>query len=70
MLVNFVPSPKDTTRQVEVKLKGVTYPVKYSVDRPVGEQTEDAKRSIVHLQQRAIAAEYIDVRVSGKAYYR
>lgn len=62
--------PANTTRQIVVTLQDVPYVIKMSIDRPVGEQTEDAKRSIVHLQQRAIAAEYIDVRVSGKAYYK
>ena len=62
--------PADTTRQVQVKLDGVAYLIKLSVDRAVGEQAEDAARAVVYLQQKGIGAEYIDVRVSGRAYYK
>lgn len=62
--------PANTTRQVQVKVAGVSYPVKFSVDRPEGEQAEDAARSIRYLLAKGISAQYIDVRVSGKAYYQ
>lgn len=62
--------PADTTRQVQVKLRELAYPLKFSVDRSVGEQVEDAARAINYFQQQGLEPEYIDVRVSGKAFYK
>lgn len=62
--------PANTTRQVEVHFSGISTRVKFSVDRGAGEQMEDADRSIKFLQSRSIVAEYIDVRVSGRAAYK
>jgi len=62
--------PPDTTRQVELKLAGRDYPIKLSLDRPVGEQIEDMKKSVDYLTQKGVRPQYIDVRVSGKAYYK
>lgn len=62
--------PEMTTRQVELRLKDVEYPIKFSVDRPAGEQVEDMARAIQWMTVRSIKPEYVDVRVSGKAYYR
>lgn len=62
--------PANTTRQVQVKLAGVSYPIKLSVDRPVGEQAEDAARAIGFMQQKNITPQYVDVRVSGRAFYQ
>ena len=68
--VNQVILPANTTRQIQVRITGVEYPVKFSVDRPVGEQAEDAARAIRYLAGKQITLEYLDVRVSGKAYYK
>jgi hypothetical protein len=62
--------PSGTTREVELRVEGVAYPIKLSVDRPAGEQTEDMARVIKYLQTRNITPEYVDVRVAGKAYYK
>lgn len=70
LTVTKVVLPPNTSRQIAVSTEGVVYPVKMSIDRPAGEQTEDAARAIRHLTARNIAAQYIDVRVSGKAYYK
>ncbi len=70
MEVSKVVLPPNTSRQIAVSIGGVTYPVKMSIDRPAGEQTEDAVRAIRYLQARNMSAEYVDVRVSGKAYYK
>lgn len=70
LTVTQVALPANTTRQVAVTVEGVNYPIKYSVDRPVGEQTEDAVRAIRYLADKGIGAEYLDVRVSGKAFYK
>lgn len=68
--VTQISLPANTTRQVQVLVGGASYPIKFSIDRPVGEQAEDAARAIRYLADKGIAAEYVDVRVSGKAYYR
>lgn len=62
--------PFGTTRQVELRLKGISYPIKLSVDRPVGDQVEDMSRAIGWMERHHLTPQYIDVRVSGSAYYR
>ncbi len=62
--------PAGTTHQVEVVATGHAYPVKLSLDRPVGEQVEDMQRAISYLDAHHVQPAYIDVRVSGKAYYK
>ncbi len=62
--------PANTTRQIEVKCATVSYPIKFSIDRPVGEQAEDASRSIQYFTQHAVTPQYLDVRVSGRAFYK
>ena len=62
--------PSGTTREVELRVEGVDYPIKLSVDRSAGEQAEDMARVIKYLKDKNIKPEYIDVRVSGKAFYR
>lgn len=62
--------PAGTTRQVELRLDGVAYPIKFSVDRAAGEQVEDMVHSLKWLSAHTLTPEYLDVRVSGKAFYR
>ncbi len=62
--------PEGTTRQVDVYFEGVDTRVKFSIDRGAGEQMEDADRSLAFLKERGVGAEYVDVRVSGRAAYR
>ncbi len=62
--------PELTTRQLAVTIEGVPYPVKMVIDRSAGKQVEDASRIITHLQTVGETPEYIDVRISGKAYYK
>lgn len=69
-VVQQVIIPRGTTRQIELKVKGVSYPAKLSVDRPAGEQVEDMARSMQWMAQHHKKPKYIDVRVSGKAFYR
>jgi hypothetical protein len=68
--VNRVVLPANTTHQLLISIEGLSYPVKFSVDRSVGEQAEDAAHAISYLQGKGITPEYIDVRVSGKAFYK
>lgn len=64
-----VAIPEGTTREVAASLKGVAYTVKFSVDRPVGEQIEDMARTIAWMKSHGVHPQYIDVRVSGRAFY-
>lgn len=68
--VTQVVLPADTTRQLLISAMGVGYPIKFSVDRPAGEQSEDAARAIRHLSKRGTKPKYLDVRVGGKAFYK
>jgi len=69
-IVTQVAIPAGTTREVELHIDGLAYPVKLSIDRTVGEQVEDMVRAIRWFQQKNQSPQYIDVRVSGKAFYR
>lgn len=62
--------PSGTTRQVELKLKDSPYLIKCSIDRPAGEQAEDIDKTVTFLRQKGITPSYVDVRVSGKAFYQ
>ena len=61
--------PSGTTRELEVHLKGVNTYVKLNIDRSAGEQVEDMIKAITYLKDHNQTPQYIDVRVSGKAFY-
>ncbi len=69
-VVTQVIIPEGTTRQVALQLHGISYPVKFSVDRGVGEQIEDMARAVRWLKAHGQSPKYLDVRVSGEAFYR
>lgn len=62
--------PEGMTRQVDVSLKGVKYPFKFSSDRPAGDGVEDMIRALEWMRSKRLSPEYVDVRVSGRAFYR
>lgn len=62
--------PQGTTRQIELRTKDIEYPIKLSIDRAAGEQIEDMSRAISWLHAHNLTPTYLDVRVSGRAYYR
>lgn len=70
LAVSQVILPADTTHQLLVSMQGVAYPVKISVDRPAADQAEDTARAIRYLASKGIAPKYLDVRISGRAYYQ
>ena len=70
LIVTSVMLPEATTRQIAINVENVPYPIKLSVDRSAGEQAEDASRAIRYLMDKGITPEYIDVRVSGRAFYK
>ncbi len=62
--------PINTTRQLEVKIQEGNYKIKLSVDRPAGEQIEDMAFAIRYFNGHNLHPQYIDVRVSGRAFYK
>lgn len=63
--------PVETTHQLLVSVKGVSYPIKFSTDRSAADQAEDAARAIHYLAAKGIQpSNYMDVRVSARAYYK
>lgn len=68
--VTQVTLPIDTTRELDISLKECSYYIKLSIDRPVGEQIEDMSRAVKYLVSKGRVPGYVDVRVSGKAFYK
>lgn len=68
--VTEVVIPQNTTRQIELRLQDVGYPIKLSIDRSAGEQVEDMSRALGWLKKRNVSPAYLDVRVSGRAFYK
>ena len=62
--------PPYTTRELDIRTKDGDYLVKLSIDRPVGEQVEDMAVALKHFTDIGRKPEYVDVRVSGKAFYK
>lgn len=62
--------PEGTTRQLDIKVENIDYRVKLYIDRPAGEQIEDMSRVVQYLSGKGIHPQYVDVRVSGKAFYK
>lgn len=62
--------PSGTTRQLEVQIQGRGYPVKLSLDRGAAVQVEDMQKALQYFDSKGQAPRYIDVRVSGKAFYQ
>jgi hypothetical protein len=62
--------PSGATRQVELFASGHSYPIRMSLDRSVGEQVEDIERALKYFDEKGQSPQYVDVRVSGKVFYR
>ncbi len=70
LIVEQVIIPVGTTRQIDLRIKGVSSSVKLLIDRPVGQQIEDLVRALAYFKSKGQQPAYIDVRVSNKAYYK
>lgn len=68
--VNKLELPADTSRQVNIYLEGRGYPIKTHLDRDPAAQAQDVINALRYIDTRAISPEYIDVRVSSKAFYK
>lgn len=62
--------PAGKMREVHMFLNGYDFYVKLNIDRGTAVSAEDAKRMANYVIEHDIHPEYIDVRVSGKGYYR
>ncbi len=62
--------PKNTAREIDIKIKGKPYNIKTHIDRDPAATVEDIKRVVGYLNQKNITPSYIDVRVAGRAFYK
>lgn len=62
--------PKNSAREVDIKIKGKTYFIKTHIDRDPAVTIQDIKRVVGYLDKKNISPSYIDVRVSGRAFYK
>ena len=68
--VNRVILPQGKSRELDVYLVDRLEYYKMSVDRGSAVQAEDAERMMRYLDERGVVADYVDLRVEGKAYYK
>lgn len=69
-IVEKVQLPPNTSRQVDVYVRGRSYPFKTSSDRDPAGQAADVLSALRYIDTERITPKYVDVRVSSKAYYR
>jgi cell division septal protein FtsQ len=62
--------PSGMAREIDVYLDGVEPYFKIHVDRNTAESAEDANRMIEHLKKKNIKAQYVDIRIAERAYYK
>ncbi len=62
--------PANTTRELVISVKESSTLVKLSIDRSAGEQIEDMSKALKYFASHGQSPEYIDIRVSGKAFYK
>ncbi len=68
--VNKATLPVGTTRELDIQMNGVGPYVKLSIDRGAAVQVEDMDNALKYFASHGIAPRYVDVRVSGRAYYQ
>ncbi|GEM_PF-277301 len=62
--------PANMAREVDVYIEGRGERYKMSLDRDTAMQTEDMQRMMLYLEEKEIKCDYVDLRISGKAYYK
>lgn len=70
MIITEAILPLGTTREVAVKVSDRPYQFRLSIDRGAGEQVEDMDRVEEYLLSRGLNPSYVDLRVSGRAFYQ
>lgn len=68
--VSGIVVPRGVTRQIDLKLQGVPYPFKTNLDRDPAGQATDVVNAYKYFTSRGITPQYVDVRVSSKAFYQ
>jgi hypothetical protein len=68
--VNKATLPVGTTRELDIQMNGVGPYVKLSIDRGAAEQIEDMDNALKYFASHGVGPKYVDVRVSGRAYYQ
>ncbi len=68
--VDRVVLPLNKVREIHVYIKKRNEYYKMTIDRGSAVQAEDMGRMIRYLDKKKIKAEYVDLRVEGKAYYK
>jgi len=68
--IDHVSLPLQKAREIRVFLIGRGEYFKMSLDRGSAVQAEDLQRMVKYLDERDLHPEYVDLRVSGKAYYK
>lgn len=68
--VERVQLPVDTSRQIDLLIEGRGYVIKTSLDRDPAGQALDVKNAVAYFDNTNTTPQYVDVRVSSKAYYR
>ena len=68
--VEYVKIPLNAIRYIEIYLMGRGYPFKAQIDRNPFEQAADIAAITRHLDTHGITPQYVDCRVSGKAFWR
>ena len=68
--VTSVTIPGGTLRQLDISMSSRSYRIKTHMDREAAGQVSDAVAALHYLDSKQITPEYVDVRVSGKAFYR
>ena len=68
--IDHVTLPFQKAREILVYVKGRNEYYKMSIDRGSAVQAEDMSRMIRYLDRKELQAEYVDIRVEGRAYYK
>jgi hypothetical protein len=59
-----------STREIDLKLQGRGSLIRTHIDRDPVEQAEDIANALTYFDSKGAKPDYIDVRVSGKAFYK
>lgn len=68
--IDHVTLPYQKAREILVYVKGRNEYYKMSIDRGSAVQAEDMSRMVRYLDSKELQAEYVDVRVEGRAYFK
>jgi cell division septal protein FtsQ len=69
-IVETIELPPSSTREVDVHLVDKPFSIKTNLDRDPAGQAMDVKNAISYVNAHQITPQYLDLRVSSKAYYR